>query len=98
MGTDHNIRSRRRLGVHALQCGAAVLAIVALTSCTAVDAAKGKAVESLQEGADRILDDGIQLVCNAPTAGSLRRRWGSSPEAVKKWQEFCDIALQSVAP
>ena len=98
MGTDHNIRGGRRLGFHSLQHGAAVLAVVALSGCTGYEAARGKAVETLQASADRVLEDGIQLTCQAPTAGALRRRWGGSPEAVQAWKTFCDLALQSVAP
>ena len=98
MGTDCDLRSRRRFGVRPLQHGVAVLAIVVLSGCTGYEAVRGRAIEAATATADRVLEDGIQLSCSAATAGALRRRWGGSPEAIQAWKAFCDIALQSVAP
>lgn len=77
-----------------------VLVLSALTGCGTIEAAKERGVDAVRKGADILLEDGITLVCDAPTAGSLRRRWGSDQAAVDAWKKFCDVARSAptVAP
>ena len=81
---------------------AAIVILLALTGCARGLETIGGYVEDVAATTaafnDKVLRDGIVLVCDAPSAGALRRRWGNSPGAMAAWQTFCSVAPSAVAP
>ena len=72
--------------------------LVLLSGCAGYNAARTVIYSASVDIADQGLGDAIILLCDAPTAGSLRRRWGNNQEAIDAWQEFCSISRRAVPP
>ena len=71
---------------------------VLLSGCIAYDAARLKAYNVITDAADRQLEDALVLICDAPTAGALRRKWGGNRDAIDSWQAFCSFNRPAVPP
>ena len=81
--------------------GVLALAGVLLSGCFAqVDAVKTALADRGAHVADAALETSLWGICNAATIGSIRRKFGSSPEAWKAWRELCisDRQLEDPPP
>lgn len=81
---------------------AALVAVLVLAGCARGLETIGGYVEDAAATTaafnDKVLRDGIVLVCDAASAGALRRRWGTSPDGMAAWQAFCSSRPVAVAP
>lgn len=69
-----------------------------LGGCAQYDTAKKVVQTNGAAAADRGLEFAVFAVCDAPTAGALRRWFGNDKDAAAKWKAFCDLKRGSVAP
>ena len=73
---------------------AAIFMALLLVGCGQVGEYVEKAHATTVEFNDKVLRDAIVLLCDAPSAGALRRRWGDEPEMMTKWAAFCSVPPQ----
>ena len=66
-----------------------IIVLFLLTGCVGIGEAVKKAAETTVEFNDNTLSAALVLICDAPSAGALRRRWGNNPGAMEAWQNFC---------
>ena len=76
----------------------ALFAVLLFSGCAGYKAARTVIYSASVDLADQGLADALILICDAPTAGALRRRWGGNTEAIDAWQEFCSVSRRAVAP
>lgn len=85
-----------------LSLGAALVAALSLTACVGNPVYEGyrsTAIEQIRAYADRALEDGRLLTCDAPTAGALRRSYWQTQEGTDLWWDFCNFnPSQTVNP
>ena len=70
------------------------IVLLFLTGCAQIGDAIEDAHATTVEFNDKVLRDAVILLCDAPSAGALRRRWGADPRAMAKWAAFCSVAPQ----
>lgn len=67
----------------------AILMVVMLAGCETLRTTNQIVHTKGAEAYDESLNSSIQFTCNDTSVGSIKRRFGVSEEAMRRWLEFC---------